>query len=1294
MLLGMTFAGVLSASAAETPVAKIGDTEYTTLQAAINAATVGDTTIELLADVTTATTVSQTSGKNIIINGNNHKINGVVTINGNKAFSADESLTFNNVSFERAAKNSIVGSNSSHNVKFNNCAFVTKANYFCNPGVNYNWSFVDCTISGTSGFWQATSATNNLYVENLVATNGGNLFKIDYCSTMGTTATFKNVSFNGGVVGFYISDRNTSSVNFENVNIECQYPVYMWARADGGDTISLIFSGENTLTSTAGQPYITAADIADVQGEDTINRVDPVAAVNGVTYPTLQAAIDAANNGDTVVVLRDHTMNMIDRDHFIGVENNKSITLDLNGKTITANATDIMQATDYIRVVHVLEGSSLVIEDSVGTGKVVAFGDNSKLAYMLSNSGTLLVNSGNFELSAITGGAMFWSTNANMTIAGGNFVQNTKGWMFNTKGDSYYAQNPNVITVTGGTFNRDFLAGPPNENDDFEVALGENAQYINNGDGTWTVTTNAAPVAKIGDVEYSTLQAAIDAAQNGDEIVLVSDIYVDSADAINGGEFNYNILYLVEAKDITINFGGYYIYVTTDEAGEATPAITGYLVAVIFSNNGSNLTLKGEGGIKVTETNLAMYDLIYNNDSTLVIEGGEYVSAARDCLVYGDGAHSTTIAGGNFTITNLGSFNANGTQNKPWISNTQGKNESYVLYSGGTFNQNPRVNYVESSNFDKESRLAEGCTIVDNGNGTWSVVKVAAKIGETYYNTLAEAIAAVQNGETIVLVADNAEKVTIKQVAGKSFTIDGDGYTFTGTIAINGGNKSSGKDTLTIQNVNFVIGATAIETVKGTQAHNITIDNCTFTGNEKGIAITLRHAHNIVITNTVADGIGELVYANNAVTGLTVENVEVKNCIAIAYLSYGINVSFNNVVSTGTTGRYSVLYKNNSGKYTLTFNNCQLDAYIALEVSNTANVVTVALNGTTFTSENWINISKNGATVKVTGDVLALDGAEYDAAYYTALAGENLYVFTTVAPVIKTSALNLGNSFGIYFNLDTETLVAGVEYVAVITDANGNVVAEIPSSMWIDGNKALFSGLAAKQMSDEFTAVIMSAGKAVSGTTTESIKNYVERGRIGNYFDAETLDLLTAMLNYGAAAQESFNYNEGNLANTVVADRPVTDVEITNNSNAGADYYGASLNLNSNICFNFKFLKDEVSGNVVKAYVKYVDKNGENVCEVCIPVYEETTTKFPKDLYVVKFDTIIPEDAAQVFTCELIDENGNVVATAQDSVLSYCARAIAGLKAMEDADYNGRNFQIKFYQAVANYIVAVSNYNK
>ena len=91
-----------------------------------------------------------------------------------------------------------------------------------------------------------------------------------------------------------------------------------------------------------------------------------------------------------------------------------------------------------------------------------------------------------------------------------------------------------------------------------------------------------------------------------------------------------------------------------------------------------------------------------------------------------------------------------------------------------------------------------------------------AKIGNQYYTTLQKAIDAVKNGETIHLIKDTNANVTVKQEAGKSFTIDGSlsGFEsnslkkngqaiFGGTIYLAGNSRNNGAETLTIQNVKF-----------------------------------------------------------------------------------------------------------------------------------------------------------------------------------------------------------------------------------------------------------------------------------------------------------------------------------------------------------------------------------------------------------------------------------------------------------------------------------------------------------
>ena len=64
---------------------------------------------------------------------------------------------------------------------------------------------------------------------------------------------------------------------------------------------------------------------------------DGVASVNGVAYPSINAAIVAAKDGDTIVVLKNYSSDAV----LINLypETHKAITVDLNGKTLTYTGT-------------------------------------------------------------------------------------------------------------------------------------------------------------------------------------------------------------------------------------------------------------------------------------------------------------------------------------------------------------------------------------------------------------------------------------------------------------------------------------------------------------------------------------------------------------------------------------------------------------------------------------------------------------------------------------------------------------------------------------------------------------------------------------------------------------------------------------------------------------------------------------------------------------------------------------------------------------------------------------------
>ncbi len=123
--------------------------------------------------------------------------------------------------------------------------------------------------------------------------------------------------------------------------------------------------------------------------------------------------------------------------------------------------------------------------------------------------------------------------------------------------------------------------------------------------------------------------------------------------------------------------------------------------------------------------------------------------------------------------------------------------------------------------------FASVVAFADDGNST-----NVAKVGNNEYATLAKAIAAANNGETVTLLVDATEDVTIN----KNITLELGGKTLT--------NTNSGKATIsvtggivTVKN-GTVIGGTSyynIEATKGSNA-NLTLEGVTATA---GIPVRL-----------------------------------------------------------------------------------------------------------------------------------------------------------------------------------------------------------------------------------------------------------------------------------------------------------------------------------------------------------------------------------------------------------------------------------------------------------------------
>ena len=113
-----------------------------------------------------------------------------------------------------------------------------------------------------------------------------------------------------------------------------------------------------------------------------------VAQIGGASYATLAAAVDAAQNDETITMQQDVTL--------AGTVTvaGKNITLDLNGKTIsgTCNAS---QAS----LVYIENNAGLTVKDGVGNGKLTYAKGSSNVGWTIDLKGALTLESGTIELT-------------------------------------------------------------------------------------------------------------------------------------------------------------------------------------------------------------------------------------------------------------------------------------------------------------------------------------------------------------------------------------------------------------------------------------------------------------------------------------------------------------------------------------------------------------------------------------------------------------------------------------------------------------------------------------------------------------------------------------------------------------------------------------------------------------------------------------------------------------------------------------------------------------------------------
>ncbi|MBO5868999.1 MAG: hypothetical protein J6Q54_08830, partial [Oscillospiraceae bacterium] len=275
---------------------------------------------------------------------------------------------------------------------------------------------------------------------------------------------------------------------------------------------------------------------------------------------------------------------------------------------------------------------------------------------------------------------------------------------------------------------------------------------------------------------------------------------------------------------------------------------------------------------------------------------------------------------------------------------------------------------------------------------------------------------------------------------------------------------------------------------------------------------------------------------------------------------------------------------------------------------------------------------------------------------------------TAYTASVKEWNIALGDEISATFYLNIDSRLENAD-VNVTVGANP-VASKLVETE--DGTYALTVKAAAAQMTDKITISVVS-GDLVSQEMTYTIRQYADYILEGNYTES-TKALVKAMLNYGAAAQTYFGYNDAaeNLANKGYENTEAVEIPTVDSSNMvsgsaeGVRFYGASLVFESKVAVRFYFT---VTGEITSYSVGNapVEKNGLYYIEV--PGINPQD--YAKDITLTVNDTLTVTYSPLTYISRKSASDNAELAALVKAMYSY---HLAAVKFVEEADMRGEAF--------------------
>ena len=645
-------------------------------------------------------------------------------------------------------------------------------------------------------------------------------------------------------VTYYYAPINSGYLEFEgseavpkiDENTAISEPGTYYVYAKTGETTNYEEERSTTVELTVNEAVVEAASVTRADGTD------------GGTYESIPAALNAAQDGDTVKLLADYeTVEGAGEEEESGLTITKSVTLDLNGHTV-----------DKLTVGDNTSSGSLTVRDSGENGSVT--GAVSLVSGTLTvESGTVQSLGGNGGTATITGGSVKGAdlSSVSCTVTGGSGHCGT--WQAGSTavtvtggafGDVTFA-NPRNVQLTGGSFEKIAVSGASavslsallangyafySTSGAYQSAEGTELSSVQVQKHTHNIDTDgkctecgaafgASVTARVGgasDVSYyDTIDSAFTAAHEGDTVTLLADITSrDGSIFVSGGPY-------------TLDLNGHRI----DASGRDL---------VVGDMDVSEALLRGELTVKDSSTDSAgyvQYLKLWNGD--LTVESGNF----HQIIETGSGSVGTiTITGGTaedvtHTSPNVTFQLSGGTFESITISSTCGENvfPSDLLADGYAYASKDNPSVIRNGYAAGYSAVSN-VTVVEHKTHTWDENGVCA-CGYTCSHTAVDtdgkctvckkpmAAMVTKGGESRAYAALNdalsaADGGTVKLLA------DAGGITISSPLKLDLNGKTAEKLTVTgdvtlasllPEGYTFKSGSTWISDLSGTELTNVSM---------------------------------------------------------------------------------------------------------------------------------------------------------------------------------------------------------------------------------------------------------------------------------------------------------------------------------------------------------------------------------------------------------------------------------------------------------------------------------------